>query len=246
MAKPKSRKTAGQTRRTKPYELSPIDLRFLKAVDIIIEKNRREKLKLDSDSAISQAVYGLRTVIGKVRSAQRGISMLQLQSFAIYFSLDFNCFFRDTANIEYDPQDADSGKVVATSKGIANTGEGVIVTQVEKDHNGDIIGKIKGDVYKGSNIGQVIQKAGKIVNNHFEDPKYKQQCSDILETIQSEANSMENLIIRKYEDIKKVIDIYEVQIFAEREKRMAAERERDEAREEERKILKKYLKLVEK
>lgn len=246
MAKPKSSKNAGQRRKTKPYELSPIDLRFLKAVDIIIEKNRKEKLKLDSDSAISQAVYGLRTVIGKVRSAQRGISMPQLQSFAIYFNLDFNCFFRDTTTIEYDPQDAGSGKVVATSKGIANTGKGAIVTQVEGDHNGDIIGEIKGDVYKGSKIDQVIQKAEKIVNNHFDDSKQKEQCNEILETIQSEANSMENLILRKYEDIKKMADIYEAQILAEREKRTAAEQERDEAREEERKILKKYLKLVEK
>lgn len=246
MTKLKSSGNAGQKRKTKPYELSPIDLRFLKAVDIILEKNRKEKLKLDSDSAISQSVYGLRTVIGKVRSAQRGISMPQLQSFAIYFNLDFNCFFRDTANIEYDPQDIGSGKVVATSKGIVNTGKGAIVTQIKGDHKGDIIGKIKGDVYKGSKINQVIQKAGKIVNNHFEDSKRKQEFTEILQRIQGEAGNMEKLILRKYEDIKKIIYVYEDQIFTERQKRTNAERERDEAREEERKILKKYLKLVEK
>ena len=57
---------------------------------------------------------------------------------------------------------------------------------------------------------------------------------------------MENLILRKYEDIKKMADIYEEQILAEKEKRTAAEQERDEAREGERNIMKKYLKLVEK
>lgn len=244
MAKKQTSKTGNQSRKQRQYELSATDLRFLKTVDVVIEKNRKANIKPDSDNSISSTVFGDRNIIGKVRASQRGISMLQLEKFAIYFHLDFNCFFRDTATIEYDPQDV-SGQVVAKGRGIASTGKNAIITQVKGDHNGDVIGKIKGNVYKGSKIGQVIQKAEKIINNKFDDES-KELCEDILSSIRTESENLELTIIQKNEDIKKMADLYETQIRAEAQKRKKAEQERDEAREGERKILKKYLSLVEK
>lgn len=244
MTKKESSKTTGQSSKQRQYELSANDLRFLKAVDIVIEKNKRANIKPDSDNSISRTVFGDRNIVGKIRAAQRGISMLQLEKFAIYFHLDFNCFFRDTESVEYDPQDV-SGQVVVKGKGIASTGKNAIITQVKGDHNGDVIGKIKGNVYKGSKIGQVIQKAEKIINNKFDDES-KGLCEDILDSIRTESENLESTIIQKNEDIKKMADLYEAQIRAESQKREKAERERDEAREGERKILKKYLNLVEK
>ena len=92
MAKKETRKTGNQSRKQRQYELSATDLRFLKTVDVVIEKNRKANIKPDSDNSISSTVFGDRNIIGKVRSSQRGISMLQLEKFAIYFHLDFNCF----------------------------------------------------------------------------------------------------------------------------------------------------------
>lgn len=220
------------------YELSAIDLRFLKVVDTVIEKNRNANMKLNSDNSISKTVFGDRNIISKVRASQRGISMSQLEKFAIYFNLDFNCFFRDTDNIQYNTEDI-GGHVLAKDKGIASTGKNAIITQVEGDHNGDIIGKMKGNVYKGSKIGQVIQKAEKIINNNLDDEETKQKCEEIMDSIEKEAKGLESTVIQQNEDIKKMAEIFEAQL-------RKVEEERDEAREGERKIMKKYLSLVEK
>ncbi|MDH5381965.1 MAG: hypothetical protein OEW75_14000 [Cyclobacteriaceae bacterium] len=244
MAKKETGKTAVQSRKQKQYELSAIDLRFLKAMDIVIEKHRKGNIKPDSDNSISKTVFGDRNIVGKVRASQRGVSMAHLEKFAIYFGLDFNCFFRDTETIEYDPQDM-GGKVAARSKGIASTGENAIITQVEGDHNGDVFGKVKGDVYKGSKIGQIIQKAEKIINNKMDNDS-KEMLENILNSIRDESGNLESIIIQKNEEIKKMQKLFTEQLGAEKEKRADVERDRDEAREEERKIMKKYLALLEK
>lgn len=244
MAKQESGKTASQSGKKGRYEFSATDLRFLKAVDIVTEKNKRAGIKPDSDNSISKTVFGDRNIIGKIKASQRGVSMSHLEKFAIYFNLDFNCFFRDTEAIEYDPQDI-GGTTAARSKGIASTGENATITQVEGDHNGDVFGKIKGDVYKGSKIGQIIQKAEKIINNKM-DNDTKEMFDSILNSIRDESGNLESIIIQKNEEIKKMQKLFGEELRLERQKRENVEGERDEAREEERKIMKKYLKLLEK
>jgi len=245
MAKIQGGKDPGNKGKTVAYELSAIDLRFLKAVDTIIQENKKNKVKPNSDSSVSEKAFGMRTVTGKIRSSQRGVSMQQLQKLAIAFDLDLNYFFRGTDQLRIKPATHLQGTTLSQDKGVLGTGDRSIITQVEGDHNGDIIGEIKGDVFNGSKIDQVIQKAEKIVNNHFDAPGEKEKVAEALEDIRQETDQMQSLIQRKYEDIKKMADIYEAQLLAEREKRMAAERERDEAREDERLTMKKYVRLLE-
>lgn len=86
------------------YEPSLVDLRFLKAVDYIIKKNKAAKIKPYTDNSISKTIFGQRSIIKEIRCFNRGVAMTELHKFADYFHLDFNYFFRGTEPMVYNPK----------------------------------------------------------------------------------------------------------------------------------------------
>lgn len=117
------------------YEPSIIDLRFLKAVDYIIEKSAEADIKPNTDHSISKMVFGQGIIIKEIRNFQRGVAMTELHKFAGYFHLDFNYFFRGTEPMEYGP------KVVASNRKVNITGENI--------KNMDVISETRGNIHKG-------------------------------------------------------------------------------------------------
>ena len=155
MAKNISKNRADKSDIKSTYKLSGVDLKFLEAVDYVIEKNKTANVKPDTDNAISKTVFGNRSIIGKVRASHRGITLAQLHIFATYFHLDFNYFFRDTQAIEYHAQIAGS-----------NPGKGIMA---------DNVGNIIGDQMRGTiNMGDVhkdrVAGTGQKAENTVEDP----------------------------------------------------------------------------
>ena len=249
MAKQKdknSRDSSNKKNTTTTYTLKPKDVRFLEMLAIIIEANRKAKVRPDSVNAISEMVFGERTLISKIKNAKRGISKTMMQKFANYFNINPNAFFQDTLTMDYNPQNI-SGQVSVKGKAIAVSGDQATITQIKGNSNTvDNVGNTihKGNIYKINKIGRLIQKAENIINT-TSTGKNKELWDGIVATIKQETQLLETTIVKQHEDIKKMEKLYHAQLQAEIEKRKKAERERDEAREEERKILKKYLKLIE-
>lgn len=198
------------------YQSSPIDLKFLKAADTIIEKNKKAKIRPRSDSAISKVLFGSRTVIGKIRARQRGITIMQLYKFANYFDLDFNYFFRDGESMFYKPQQTGRDQSVdITGKHIKNV---------------DVISGTSGNVHKG-NVHNYSGKVGKVIE------RVDNMAENTLNASQ-ESVALEALSIEKEQEIQKIVRGYQ-------ERLRIVERERDQAKEKQAEISEKYIKLLE-
>ncbi len=130
------------------YEPSLVDLRFLKAVDYIIEKNKTANIKPDTDNSISKTIYGQGKTIKEIRCFERGVAMTELHKFADYFHLDFNYFFRGTGPILYNP------------KSTTNKWGNIIGEDIDIVGNMESSNLYKGDVYNG---GIHIHKGGETI-----------------------------------------------------------------------------------
>ncbi len=219
--------------KAKKYELSAIDIRFLKAVDVVIAKNKNADVKLGTDSSVSSTVFGSRNVIGKIRSSQRGVTTAQIDKFAIYFNLDFNCFFRDIPKIKYDPNSI-GNKVVAKDNAQVNYGE-----------NGRNINTSGGEYFENNYHGEIkeqVQQAKKIINKTECPPEVQKKCHTVLDKIQHKSINLETLLDNKTESLKKIADL----LTLETSNREKAEKELQVERVEHQKLMKKHISLLEK
>ncbi len=155
------------------YQSSMIDLKFLKAADHIIQRDKKAKRKPNSDSAISNTLFGSRTVIGKIRAHQRGITIPQLQKFAIHYDLDLNYFFRNTESMFYNPQAAGKNQ----NMGIA--GERVDI--VNEMNNSTLH---RGNVYHGNEIENVDKMMQNALNPQDMELQAGAMSEDVKKIIQ--------------------------------------------------------------
>lgn len=194
-----------------------VNLKFIEVVDYIIGKNKPAKVKPYTDNALSQALFGDRTIIGKVRTYGRSITIAQLREFGVHFKLDFNFFFRNADSMFYKPQAAHRSQTVTGKQAI--TGKNIDIIN-EMNHST----LHKGDVNYGG-VGKIIEKVDKVTENTLNNPQSME-----LQTL--EATSQQN------EDIKEIVEYYEAQL-SETQKQL------DKAREEKYDISKKYINLLE-
>lgn len=129
-------KESKQKKKKKGRNLSPVDIRFLKAVDLLLEKNKQQGKLPTNYSALSELLSSDRNTISKIRSGVRHVSFPQLVKFATLFTLDYNYFFRDhVVDIFYKISAPPIPQNVATKKGVQNSGSKATTIQVE---NGNV------------------------------------------------------------------------------------------------------------
>lgn len=210
-------------KKKKKYELKFWDIKFLKALNHIINENKKAGVEPQGVREISELIFGNYNTISKIRGSGAGINMGQLMKFATMFGLDYNYFFRDDKELTYNPHknktaQANAGNHVQTSGG---------------NVHGDII---KADVYKTGDVHKYIQKAKSIVNHYpFE---IQQQFSEVIEDLQRETKKMETTIKDEAEYIKKISESYESQVRDLRNQL----REKSDSENE---LMRKYITLLE-
>ena len=234
---------------TKKIEPDLKDLKAIQVVDIVLAKNKELGIEPQQDHTLSLLISSNRnrSLISRVRTRERHIPESAIIKLSELFGVDMNFFFFKDVVFDYNP--LQSEKVSAThyeanNKGINNIGEGSVTTLVEGDNKGKIIGIVKGNVYEGNKIIDIAQNAEKIVNEF--KPDQREIVNDILDPIKSEAAKIENRILKKTEDIKKMQVIYEEELRLERQRRQAIESELSEVKDEHYKLLKDYRTLVKK
>jgi hypothetical protein len=236
MSENKNDKKSSVGKGKKKYELSLIDVRFLRVVDEIIEKNKIEKIEPNTDSSISKIIFGDRYAISKIRSSHRGVTLNQVEKTAIFFNLDSNCFFREIDKIEYDPNNIGSSNVIR-DKAQINYGNGNINT-VSGDNNET---NFHGDNHYYGEIKKQVKHIHNIINKSECSSKLQKKYHSLLEKIQDESTNLEKMLDEKTNELKKMADLL-VKETLDREK---AEKERDIERVEKEKIKDKYIALLE-
>ena len=225
-------------------ELSIRDLKFLQAVDHILDAKKKAGEKPNSDNGVGLMIYpSNRSIITAVRTSIRHIPDTALANFANMFNINMNFFYREGAPLKYQP-DNTTPVNHAESKGIINHRDQSTITQVEGHNKGEIIGIVKGNVYKGNKIEEIVQKADQIVNNQF-GPDDQKTYKKLLKSIRKESQNMESLILQKTEDIKKIQDLYEKEMHSERLRTKGLQEELTQIKDSERELLKKYTALLE-
>lgn len=178
-----------------------------------------------------------RTLIGKIRASHRGVTLTHLEKFAVYFNIDCNYFFRDGISFNYDTNEKSSSfeksSYLITGENQINYGDYGRNIKVGK-------GTYNENNYRGT-INKQIQNAKKIVNESQFPSKFQEQCSRILENIEQESSSLENLLAKQTIELKKMIELHNLEIKKQKEEIRKIKKERDEAREGERVALKKIV-----
>lgn len=176
------------------YELTEADIKFLKAVNVIVQKNTAFGIEPKSVNSLSKMLFGDRSIIAKIKSSQRGVSKNQLKIFAGFYNLEPDWFNSRGFNFTYDPKDYTSYSPVEKKK--KNKAKGNTVINV----NGK--GASGGTVYSGDILGDITQhihSAEKIINQV--PPDLKAQVNQVFQSIHEKA-----------EEIKKISDGYESQV----------------------------------
>ena len=163
----------------KKYVLKPKDIRFLKAVDYIIENHKELLCGAKNESLLSVAVFGKRNVIAKIRASQRGVSQSQIEQLATRFNLDYNYFYRDDAPLKLKTswqQTSDPGKPLINCKG---------------GHNSNIL---------NSQIHIYFNKAKALAKTAPQ--KMHKDYANIIETIERETSGMEKQLQDKIQELQ--------------------------------------------
>lgn len=207
-------------------ELSAVDIRFLKAVDILLSKNKKEGLKPRNSSELSQILVGSKDMVTKVRSGFRGVSLSQLVSFATQFNIDYNYFFRDgIKEIFHSDLIAGHGSVVS-HQGVQNNAPGATTIQME---HGDMTGSVYSGEVKAS-IGKVVNLIPKEVQVKF---------NNLLEELYSGVTELDTKLSDKSEEIKKISD-HSSEIISGLQEQLKSEKE------DKMLLMEKYTKVMEK
>ena len=201
-------------------------------VDVIVAKNKQAGIKPDTDGGLSRVVFNDRTLVSKMRSSHRGISVGQIAKFVAFFGLDANLLFSDTGKLFYNP----GGKEAPAGNREVNN------TRVEGNNHGSVTGKIKvnGDLVNGDKVGTIIQHARHIINNEF-SKEHKDAFQEILDRIWDEARELERKVEEKGNELKKMAEKHENQLDEEQQRRATIETELAELKTEYMEVMKKCI-----
>lgn len=205
-----------------------MDIRFLRAVDILLDANKKEGKDPGNASTLSMMLANNRNTISKIRSGLRQVTFNQLVKFASMFNIDYNYFFRDDVNsIFYKAKSGSSGEVIKVSKkGVLNTAPGAMTIQIGK-------GDMKGNIYNGP----INQNVRRIV--HLIPKQFQEECKDIVGDIYGEVTQLEASLHQKTEDIKKISEDSKQTIMKLQEELKEAQRSKSE-------LMEKYIAELEK
>lgn len=213
------------------------DIKFLEAVDHIIERNLRARIKPRTDSALAKIIYPPnRSIISAVRSSTKHIPETALVNLALMFSIDFNFFWRDDAPLIYssDKEDYSDTYTVGTNK--------FSITEEEPRTRFEADKKIL-DIH-------FLDAENAINSLPAEVPAVSiQACLKPLSNIQIKARQIQEQlaeeVAQKKKELEELSASFEQQLEEERRKTKKMEKELVKLRKSERGYLEKYLKLLE-
>lgn len=203
-------------------------IRFLKAVDLIIAEKAKFGLEKLSTTSISKLIFNNKAAISKIKNGRRSISTSQLESFANYFGIDYNFFFRDDVDLYFKPKKF-NGNISATKESTISLESHNNIIQTG---GGENTGNIHfGEVYKR------IQNAKTIINQ-FSSESPQREYQKALDNILEETKKLERLVIQKTEEIKATMLSLSTQVFS-------LERELKTVISSEANLMKRYIELLE-
>ncbi|MEO9870399.1 MAG: hypothetical protein ABJQ69_03790 [Ekhidna sp.] len=203
------------SRESTGYELDDLDVKFLKAVNVIVQKNAAFGIEPRTINSLSKMLFSDRAIISKIKASQRGVSKNQRKIFLGFYNLKADWFTAES-DFDYNPQDYISYSPVGKKEKKTKVKETII------NVNGK--GASAGTVYSGEVLGDIIQNiqsAENIINQV--PPDVKNHINGVFETIQNKA-----------EDIKKISDGYREQVIDLKKQVEALKKSERKARESER------------
>ncbi|WP_010180411.1 hypothetical protein [Aquimarina agarilytica] len=187
-------------------EYDHIDFQFIKAVDEIIEVNKKLGLKPINDSALGTVIYPTnRSIISAVRNRQKHIPHMALINLAKEFTLDMNYFYSNEATpLNYQPKTLNN--IHIHKNGISSTGDNAMNIHAGK-------GKIKRIHTAEAGSKNTLVETVNVNNmiNHFisnMDNERVKQFMNIIASIQSEHKAtsakMEAVMNEKSAEMKEI------------------------------------------
>ena len=216
-----------------------VDIKFIQAVDKIIELNKEIGIKPNNDSSIGKLIYpSNRSIISSVRGRSKHIPHMALINLSKQFNLDMNFFYQDECELKYKPQISE--KFSVKGNGILNKGDNNVTI-----HAGN--GNIKGINTAKKGSSNTVMAVDTMITNFTSklDKQYADQFFVILGEIQTENNKvlkkLENLLNEKTLEMKTLANEHKNDTLSLREEVRKANERAFKAQENENEILKKYL-----
>lgn len=216
-----------------PKKFYPLikDVKFIEAVDYIIERNRAAGIKPKTDSGLAKIVYPPnRSIISAVRSKTKHIPETAVVNLGLMFSIDFNFFWREDAPMVYtdDKEDYSGTYTVGTNK--------FSITEEEPKTKFDADKKI---------LDITFLETENAINALLSDVPSAaiQDCLKPLSKIQIKARQIQNHLTeelaQKKEELEKIADEFEQQLKEEKLKTEELRKELIRLGKSERKYLEK-------
>ncbi len=185
----------GKKKKSQKRELNAVDRRYLKAVDILIETNRAK-----SHSEICTSIGIDRSIISKMRSEGRSVTMQQLEATITTYGLSSEYFF-------YDKKSLFETESNSKSSGVLTNGDNNKVFNVER-------GNIEGNVLYEQIADQIINEAPPELHTKIntlvqETSKIKKIASDYkkeVSILKTEKREVEERLLKTNEDLHAVKD----------------------------------------
>ncbi|MHA7058427.1 hypothetical protein ACWGOQ_0014490 [Aquimarina sp. M1] len=224
-----------------------IDLKFIEAIDTVLEKNDELGIKPSNDSSLGKLIYpSNRSIISSVRSRAKHIPHLALINFAKLFDVDMNYFYSDRT-LNYIPRVRTSDNRIDNS--IKVTGDGSFATHAGSGTIRDVKNVAKEII--NHNTTHSNPSAETIINNFIQ--KIDENCIpdfySILNAIRDETGStiaeLKYHLKKKSKKLDKLNERHHKELKTVNLKLTEACERMIEAQENEKQTMLKYITLLE-
>lgn len=220
-----------------------IDLKFIDAIDEVLEKNDEMGIKPSNDSSLGKLIYpSNRSIISSVRSRSKHIPHLALINFAKIFDVDMNYFYgRDALN--YLPKS--KGTVNNSNNSVHNTGNNNTTTHAGNRGTIKEVKNVQNEVNGGSmDIDTMIINLMAKLDKECVDEFYKiiKKMRKENKKLNKELNSH---LKKKSKKIEKMAALHSAEVKSLQKELKKSNQNLLDAQKNESDILKKYISSLE-
>ena len=225
-----------------------IDLKFIDAIDEVLQKNDQLGIKPSNDSSLGKLIYpSNRSIISSVRSRAKHIPHLALINFAKMFDVDMNYFYSNRT-LNYIPRVRTTDNRIDNS--VKDTGEGSFVTHAGSGTIRDVKNVAK-EIINDNRTTHSNPSAETIINNFIQ--KIDEHCIpdfySILNAIRDETGGtieeLKHHLKKKSKKLDKLNEKHHKELKAVNLKLTEACERMIEAQENEKQTMMKYITLLE-
>ena len=216
--------------------LNPLNVRFLKAVEIVKANLEEESGKKISYKDIALSISNEPGVISRAKSV-RPVSLPVLQAFCIKYDLNFNYFWRDGVELYFRNESDSDGSSMS-----GQISKGASATNIQ-------IGDLKGNVFNGD-VGKVIDKVVNLAPENIKDDLM--EVSSTVEVMKTELIQKTEDLEKKTEAIKKIQNQckqeamgYQSEILSLKKKNSTLEEQLKTKNDEKSELMEKYINILE-